>query len=134
MHEFYALYNTVVAHDRIIEKIAAISIELPNGIVIALHLCCTLSGLLVIWLLLAGGVVSIWASAPIGIPTYSYQGHHIIELSRVLKLAVIGVTRGDTDASMQGMMGAIQSSHARTLDTRVVSSWPTAHSNTAMNT
>ena len=82
-------------------------------------------------------VVSGWLSSGLvplsGIQKYSISGSLYQRLLRVLILAVFGLIRGDIDANMQGIEGAIQSSHAHARDTCVVSSWPTAHSNTAIN-
>ena len=70
---------------------------------------------------------------PSGIQTYSIQRHHITKFSSVLRPEVFRLIRGDTDANMQGIKSAIQSSHARAHGICVVSSRPTAHSNTAIN-
>ena len=48
-------------------------------------------------------------------------------------LAIIGRIHADIDANMQGIKIAIPSSHVRTRDTHVASSWPTAHSNIIIN-
>ena len=95
-------------------------------------MCGALGGPLVIWLLLcrwlAFGLVSL-----LEIQTYSISGslHH-----RVVACGHSGSTRricGDIDTNMQGIKCDIQWSLARTGDTCVVSTWPTAFLETKIN-
>ena len=62
------------------------------------------------------------------------QNLSVTELSRVRILTVCGFIRGDIDANIQGIKSQFsQSSQVRTRGTCVVTSWPTAHSYTAIN-
>ena len=122
MHEFYSLYRSVVLHTSF-KPNAAMSIEFPVCKSVALHYVLfawrSVSDLAVVIGWVASGLVANRASKHI-----PYQGHRITESSRVLICDNFERIRGDMDVNIQCINIAIQSRHARTRDTCVVSSWP----------